>query len=100
MDKEKTLAERFGVTYTLVGDYYLPNITLSDPPDAPPLGKYGMMHKDYLRKEKPALYGLLLTSERLYPLCREIDEAAAHRLATIENRDVAHEIILSELVYC
>ena len=33
------------LTYTLVGDYYLPNITLSDPPDALPLGRYGMMHK-------------------------------------------------------
>ena len=87
------------ITYTQIGDYLLPDIFLSDPPDAPPLGKYGMMHKKYLQEEKPALYGLLLNSERLYPLCREIDEAAAHRLATIENREAAHEIILSELVY-
>ena len=88
------------LTYTLVGDYYLPNLTLSDPPDAPPLGKYGAMHKTYLRENKPALYATLLLTERLYPICREIDEAAAHRLATIENREVAHEIILAELVYC
>ena len=87
------------ITYTLVGDYLLPDIFLSDPPDAPPLGKYGMMHKEYLKREKPALYGLLLNSERLYKLCREVDVAAAHRLATIKNREVAHEIILSELVY-
>ena len=87
------------ITYTQIGDYLFPDIFLSDPPDAPPLGKYGMMHKEYLRKEKLALYGLLLNSERLYPLCREVDEAAATRLATIENREVAHEIILSELVY-
>ena len=57
------------------------------------------MHKTYLRENKPALYSALLLSERLYPLCREIDEAAAHRLATIENREIAHEIILAELVY-
>ena len=88
------------LTYTRVGEYYLPNLKLSDPPDAPPLGKYGMMHKEYLRREKPALYASLLLSERLYPLCREIDEAAEHRLATIKNRTVAHEIVLSELVYC
>ena len=87
------------LTYTLVGDYLLPNITLSDPPDAPPLGKYGMMHKKYLREEKPALYASLLLSERLYPLCRSVDEGAAHRLTTIKNREIAHEIILSELVY-
>jgi hypothetical protein len=88
------------ITYTQVSDYLLPDIRLSDPPDAPPLGKYGMMHKSYLRREKPALYASLLLSEQLYPLCREIDTAAAHRLAVIDNRETAHEIILSELVYC
>ena len=87
------------ITYTQVGDYLLPNLTLSDAPDAPPLGRYGMMHKKYLREEKPALYASLLLSERLYPLCREVDEAAAHRLTTIPDREAAHEIILAELVY-
>ena len=87
------------ITYTRVGDYLLPDVKLSDPPDAPPLGRYGMMHKAYLKEHKPVLYGQLLLSERLYPLCREIDEAAATRLATIPDRVIAHEIILSELVY-
>ena len=53
------------LTYYAVEDYLLPNLKLSDPPDAPPLGKYGMMHKKYLREEKPALYASLLLSERL-----------------------------------
>jgi hypothetical protein len=88
------------ITYSRVGDYMIPDIVLSDPLNAPPLGKYGMMHKRYLQDKKPALYASLLLSERLYPLCREIDQAAAHRLITIENREIAHEIILSELVYC
>jgi hypothetical protein len=57
------------------------------------------MHKAYLKEHKPILYSQLLSSERLYPLCREIDEAAETRLATIPDREVAHEIILSELVY-
>jgi len=87
------------LTYTRVGDYELPNLRLSDPPDAPPLGRYGMMHKEYLRNEKPMLYSSLLLSERLFPLCREIDLAAKHRLATISDREIAHEIILEELVY-
>jgi len=87
------------ITYTQVGDYLLPNITLADPPHAPHLGRYGTMHKEYLRREKPTLYASLLLTERLYPLCREIDEAAAHRLAAIADRETAHEIILAELVY-
>ena len=85
--------------YTLIGDYLLPNITLSEPPTAPPLGKYGIMHKRFLQEHKPAQYSQLLLSECLYPLCREIDTAAARRLRTISNRELAHEIILSELVF-
>jgi hypothetical protein len=87
------------ITYTLVGDYFLPNIVLSDPPTALPLGRYGMTHKAYLREHRSILYNQLLLSESLYPLCREVDEAAATRLAIIPDTETAHEIILSELVY-
>jgi len=83
------------ITYSRVSDYLLPDIVLSDPPDAPPLGRYGMMHKAHLRECRPILYSTLLLSERLYPLCREIDEAATHRMKTIGNREVAHEVILT-----
>jgi hypothetical protein len=87
------------LTYTRVGEYLLPNLTLSDPLDAPPLGRFGMMHKEYLREHRPALYAELLLTERLYPLCREVDEAAATRMAAIADREIAHEVILSELIY-
>ena len=87
------------ITYNLVGDYYLPSVKLSDPSDAQPLGKYGMMHKAYSEEHQPILYSQLLLSERLYPLCRENDEAAKNRFKTILDKEVAHEIILSELVY-
>ena len=88
------------ISYTRVGDYFLPNITLSDPPPklTEPLGKYGRLHKAYLREHRPILYSQLLLSERLYPLCREIDDAAANRLATIPDHEAAHENILAELV--
>ena len=85
--------------YIVSGDYLLPAIKLSDPSDAPPLGLYGELHKRYLRENKTILYSQLLLSERLYPLCRSVDEAAAHRLRVIPNREQAHEIILSEVVY-
>ena len=87
------------ISYSRAGDYLLPDIKLSDPPNAPLLGRYGTMHKAFLKEHRPILYSQLLLSEKLYPLCREIDEAAATRLATIANRETAHEIILSELVY-
>jgi len=87
------------ITYSQIGDYLLPDIKLSDPPDAPPLGRYGMMHKSYPREHRPILYSRLLLTGKLYPLCREVDEAAAHRFAAIGNHEIAHEVILTELVY-
>jgi len=90
------------ITYTQCGDYLLPDITLTEPPDAPPLGHYGMMHKDYLRREKPTLYAVLLLTERLYPLCREIDDTAQERMSqtALGNRQAMEEIIFAELIYC
>ena len=90
------------ITYSCIGDYLLPNIVLNEPSNetTDPLGKYGWMHKAYLQEHRPILYNQLLLFERLYPLCREVDESAAHRLAVIADRETAHEIIISELVYC
>jgi hypothetical protein len=83
-----------GPAYSLVGDYLLPNLALSDPQGAPPLGYYGMRHKAFLKEHKPALYAQLLLSERLFPLCREIDEAARARLALgMSAGDIIREIV-------
>jgi hypothetical protein len=97
--KEKHIME---ITYTQVGDYLIPDIKLSEPqPNTiEPLGRYARMRKAYLKEHRTILYNTLLLSERLFPHLREIDEAAAHRIATIPDREVAHEIILDELVYC
>ena len=86
--------------YIVSGDYLLPALKLSEPPDAPPLGLYGELHKRYLREHRPILYSRLLLSERLYPVCRSVDEAAIHRLRTMPDHEAAHETILFELVYC
>jgi hypothetical protein len=47
---------------------------------------------------RPALYAHLLLSERLFPHLREVDEAAAHRLAAVKDRLQAEETI-NELIY-
>ena len=67
--------------------------------DTPPLGKYGSLHKAYLKNHKPKLYRELVAAGKLHYICSEIDEAAATRLASVPDREVAHEIILHELVY-
>jgi len=81
------------ITYTRVGDYLLPNIKLRDPPV--PLGLFGKMHREFLRENRPILYSRLLLSEKLYPLCCEIDETAKNRLSL----GMSTSDILTELVY-
>lgn len=89
------------ISYTLYGDYYLPDIILQEPSRelTPPLGRYGRKRRAFLKEHRPIFYASLLLSEKLYPHLREIDEAAAHRLEVIANRDQAEEIINTELIY-
>ncbi|MCL2200220.1 MAG: TnpV protein [Defluviitaleaceae bacterium] len=68
------------ITYTRHGDYLLPDIILSDPPDAEPLTKYGMIRKRYLKEHCKITYGLMLTREEIYPHCRAIQRKAQARM--------------------
>ena len=67
------------LTYTRVGDYYIPDLELSEQPDKP-IGKYGRMRRRYLKEHRPALYTSLLLTEKLYPYLLDIDEAANERM--------------------
>lgn len=67
------------LTYTRVGDYYIPDLKLTERPKKP-IGKYGRMRRRYLKDHRPVLYSRLLLSEKLYPHLLEIDEAAKERL--------------------
>ena len=68
------------LTYTRSGDYWIPNLSLSQQ-ETQPLGKYGRMRKKYLQEHRPVLWNSLILSEKLYPHLREIDETANSRLA-------------------
>lgn len=67
------------LTYTRSGDYWIPNLSLSQQ-ESKPLGKYGRMRKAYLQEHRPVLWNSLILSEKLYPHLREIDETANRRL--------------------
>ena len=67
------------LTYTMNGDYQIPDLKLTEQPEKP-LGKYGRMRKAYLKEHRPLIYNQLLMSEKLYPHLREIDETANSRL--------------------
>ena len=67
------------LTYTRCGDYYIPDLKLSEQPEAP-IGKYGRMRQRYPKEHRPSLYSSLILSEKLYPHLLEIDQAAQERM--------------------
>ena len=67
------------LTYTMNGDYQIPDLKLTEQPEKP-LGKYGRMRKAYLKEHRPLIYNHLLLTEKLYPHLLEIDETANSRL--------------------
>ena len=67
------------LTYTMNGDYQIPDLKLTEQPEKP-LGKYGRMRKAYLKEPRPLIYNQLLLTEKLYPHLIEIDETAQSRL--------------------
>ncbi len=64
------------ITYRQVGDYTIPNLTL--PPEEANicLGKWGMLHKDYLLKHKPVVFATLLAQGKLWQYLADIDTQA------------------------
>ena len=66
------------VTYSTVGDYQLPNLTLSQPKI--PLGKYGRMRLNFLKQQHPVLYNTMLLSGSLYPHLMEVEQTAESRM--------------------
>ena len=75
-------AENMELAYTRTGEYLIPNVALDGQPDRP-LGRYGLMRKEYLRQNRPVLWARLCTSGELFPHCREIEDAANSRLEAV-----------------
>ena len=111
------------ITYTLVGDYYRPNLAA---PETPKVGRWGMLRFSYLRKHREALYTIMLMENTLNSHLEEIDRQAQEmeqqlisqlaqqegvteqlkaenqmewvaRMSNIRNQ--ADEIVLNELIY-
>ena len=66
------------VTYSTVGDYQLPNLTLHQPKT--PLGKYGRLRRMYLKEHRPVLYNTMLLNGSLYPHLMEVEQTAEDRM--------------------
>ncbi|MBQ8783569.1 MAG: TnpV protein, partial [Clostridia bacterium] len=65
------------------GDYFIPNLTLSPEEARVTLGKWGMMHKSYLEKNKKIFFSLLLGQGKLYQHCAEVEKQAQDMFDTL-----------------
>lgn len=72
-----------GLDYTLVNDYYLPNLTAAAPAEQHPTGRWGRLHKRYLKEHHPIRYNQLLLSGVLGSYLAKLDKQAEEQLALI-----------------
>ena len=79
-EREQSLAEKFGLTYTKVGDYYFPNLALDGDEDETPLGKFGLLRQTFLQEHHHGTYTSMLLTGRLTPHLREIDSLCRERV--------------------
>ena len=73
-----------GIDYILVGDYYIPDLRL--PEESRPIGRWGRMHRDYLKEWRPVLYNDLLLSGRFWTYLADLNEQAQNRLEVITEQ--------------
>lgn len=81
--------------YTLVGDYYIPNIAL--PEENRPIGRWGRLHRNYLEKHRPILFNDLILSGQLWTYLADLNEQAQERLSLIVEQMKASEGVTEEL---
>ena len=84
-----------GIEYILVGDYYIPNIAL--PEENRPVGKWGRMHRDYLKEHRPILFNDLILSGQFWTYLADLNEQAQERLSLIVEQMKASEGVTEEL---
>ena len=95
--KEK-LKERItenGIDYILVGDYYIPDLKL--PEEDRPIGRFGRLHREYLKQEHPARYSSLILTGKLWTYLADLNEQAEERLDLIIEQMKAAEGVTEEL---
>ena len=75
----KSLFEQNGGTYTKVGDYYIPDVTVPDTKEYN-IGKYGRLHRKFLKENYLAYYSTLLMTGKLLEHLEKIDYKARNEL--------------------
>ncbi len=88
--------ENNGLWYELIGDYYIPVLVLSSE-EQRPIGKWGRMHRDYLKEHRPILFNDLILSGQLWTYLADLNEQAQERLSLIIEQMKASEGVTEAL---
>ena len=95
MEQLRQTIQEHGIWYQLKGDYYLPVLEL--PAENRPIGRWGRLHKAYLKHHRPILYQSLLLSGNLYTVLADLNEQAMERCSLIIRQMAEAEGITEEL---
>jgi hypothetical protein len=94
--KQHFTNEQTGISYTLVGDYYLPNLTLPEEKQHD-IGRFGLMRRHYLKEHRKGVFAALLTSGKLNEHLYEIDQTANQRLEWLSQQMTKTEGVTEQL---
>lgn len=83
------------IEYVLVGDYYIPDLKL--PHGERPIGKYGRMHREYLKEHNPMMFNDLVLEGQLWTYLADLNEQAQERLFLIVEQMKVAESVTEEL---
>ncbi len=82
-----------GLDYTMVNGYYLPNLTVAAPTEQHPTGRWGRLHKRYLKEHHPIRYNQLLLSGELGGYLAKLDKQVEEQLAlTVQQMQEAEGV--------
>ena len=95
MEKLKERITENGIDYILVGDYYIPDLKL--PEENRPIGRYGRLHREYLKQEHPARYSSLILTGKLWTYLADLNEQEEERLDLIMEQMKTAEGVTEEL---
>lgn len=76
--KKQIYDEKNGLSYTLHGDYYLPDLEINE--EEPTYGKYGIMRKQFLKEHRSARYQYLVLTGKLMEHLNQVDKEVREKV--------------------
>ena len=93
--KKQIYDEKNGMSYTLHGDYYLPDLVLRE--EEPTYGKYGMLRKQFLKEHRSARYQYMLLTGKLNEHLNQIDQEVREQVETLMDQMTEKQGVTEEL---